>query len=91
VKLVPLRRAGCAARSTHHAQERPRAPTQTYLGRSHLHAAPRASIPGVEEVACDLDAQKVTVTGAELPPAEDMLAALKKWGEAAGKTVELAQ
>mmetsp|Transcript_45207 Transcript_45207/g.124160 ORF Transcript_45207/g.124160 Transcript_45207/m.124160 type:complete len:242 (+) Transcript_45207:2701-3426(+) len=46
---------------------------------------------GVEEVACDLDAQKVTVTGAELPPAEDMLAALKKWGEAAGKTVELAQ
>eukprot|EP00619_Florenciella_sp_RCC1007_P009163 CAMPEP_0205905100 /NCGR_PEP_ID=MMETSP1325-20131115/1152_1 /ASSEMBLY_ACC=CAM_ASM_000708 /TAXON_ID=236786 /ORGANISM="Florenciella sp., Strain RCC1007" /LENGTH=77 /DNA_ID=CAMNT_0053270979 /DNA_START=81 /DNA_END=314 /DNA_ORIENTATION=+ len=46
---------------------------------------------GVEEVDCDLDAQTVKVTGAELPPAEDMLAALKKWGEAAGKTVELAQ
>lgn len=45
---------------------------------------------GVEGVDADRDAQKVTVTGDSLPPAEEMLAALKKWGAAAGKQVALA-
>jgi hypothetical protein len=34
---------------------------------------------------------KVTVVTEGSPSAEDMLAALKKWGENANKTVELAE
>jgi hypothetical protein len=34
---------------------------------------------------------QVTVVTAGTPSAEDMLVALKKWGENAGKTVEIAE
>lgn len=44
----------------------------------------------VENVDCDLDAQKVTVTGKDLD-AKAMLEKLEKWGSAAGKKVELGQ
>ena len=86
-----LRRTAPAPRTLHPAPDCSHAATPTYLGRP-LTTTPHVPLAtGVEEVECDLDAQKVTVTGAELPPVEDMLAALKKWGDAAGKTVELAQ
>ena len=42
---------------------------------------------GVESINCDLDAQTVTVVGSADPQA--MLAKLQKWGNAAGKKVEL--
>jgi copper chaperone CopZ len=43
---------------------------------------------GVEAIDADVPAQKVTVTGSAAPDA--MLEALKKWADAAGKSVALA-
>lgn len=45
-------------------------------------------VGGVDAVVTDVPAKKVTVTGTA--DSDVMLAALKKWGDAAGKTVELA-
>lgn len=45
-------------------------------------------IDGVQEVTTDVAAKRVTVSGSA--DAQVMLAALKKWGDAAGKSVELA-
>ena len=44
-------------------------------------------IEGVEEVEADVANQQVFVTGSADP--QTMLVALKKWGEASGKSVEL--
>ena len=47
---------------------------------------------GVIGVDANLETQKVTVAVAESGPSpEDMLIALKKWGDNANKTVELAE
>ena len=69
-----------------------RAARRPSVATSNLSRAP-ASSPGVEAIDPNLDTQKVTVTLKEAgtPPTEDMLAALKKWGDAAGKTVALAE
>lgn len=45
-------------------------------------------IDGVQETITDVGAKKVTVKGTADP--QVMLSALKKWGDAAGKKVELA-
>ena len=45
-------------------------------------------IDGVREVVTDVPAERVTVSGSA--DAQVMLAALKTWGAAAGKSVELA-
>lgn len=47
-------------------------------------------VDGVEDVNCDLTAQKVTVTGKDLD-AKAMLEKLEKWGTAANKKVTLAE
>ena len=47
-------------------------------------------VPGVEEVDADVEGKKVVVKHSDAATADAMLAALKKWGEAAGKSVELA-
>lgn len=44
-------------------------------------------IEGVSAVETDVQAKRVVVTGTAAP--EAMLAALKKWGDASGKQVEL--
>ena len=46
-------------------------------------------IAGVQDVAADVGAKTVLVTHSAEAQPEAMLAALKKWGDAAGKTVEL--
>ena len=46
-------------------------------------------LPGVGAVAVDVAAKRVVVTGGSAPAGE-MLAALEKWGSAAGKAVALA-
>jgi copper chaperone CopZ len=45
---------------------------------------------GVSEVVTDVPAQAVTVRTTGAADSAAMLAALKKWGEPAGKVVELA-
>ena len=47
-----------------------------------------SKIEGVANVECDLNVQKVVVSGEGLD-SEKMLAALQKWGTAAKKTVEV--
>ena len=42
---------------------------------------------GVDTVECDIEGQKVTVTGTT--PADTMLTALLKWSHASGKEVAL--
>jgi copper chaperone len=46
-------------------------------------------LDGVDGVATDVPKQTVTVTHADAATPEAMLAALKKWGDASGKKVEL--
>jgi copper chaperone len=48
-------------------------------------------IDGIEEVKIDMEGQKVHVTHSDKVDPEDMLGKLKKWGDAANKTVELAE
>ena len=47
-------------------------------------------VPGVEEVDADVAGKKVVVTHSGSASADAMLVALKKWGDAAGKSVERA-
>ena len=46
-------------------------------------------IEGVVKIDADVPNKKVIVTHTEAAKSDDMLKALKKWGEAAGKFVEL--
>ena len=52
------------------------------------HGACYPTSTGVEKVETNVEAKTVVVTGSA--SAEDMLAALKRWGTAANKSVELA-
>lgn len=47
-----------------------------------------ARIAGVEDVKCDVEAKTIVVKGSA--DAQVMLEALKKWGAATNKSVELA-
>jgi hypothetical protein len=49
-----------------------------------------STFAGIESVATDVAAKKVVVQTSGSPTAEEILAALKKWGDASGKSVELA-
>jgi copper chaperone len=46
-------------------------------------------IEGVQEIEADVATKTVVVTHEEKVGADVMLAALKKWGDASGKSVEL--
>ncbi len=46
-------------------------------------------IDGVKNIAADVPAKRVDVTHANTVKPEDLLTALKKWGDAANKSVEL--
>jgi copper chaperone CopZ len=45
---------------------------------------------GVSNIDADVDAKTVTVECTSVTDEQELLAALQKWGTAAGKTVELA-
>lgn len=46
-------------------------------------------IPGVTNVACDVEGQRITVQCTPDADCNSMLQALQKWGSASGKVVEL--